>query len=132
MSRILVIDDQPEVLEVMRRILAGAGYEVEVAAGGDVGIRLHGKKPFDLIMTDLVMPDKEGIETIMEIRRADRKVKIIAISGFIDSPYLDTARHLGANRILPKPCSRQIILEAVRDLLAENTSPAPPAQPPAA
>ena len=128
MARILIIDDQPEVREVMQRILAGAGYQVEVAAGGDVGIRLHEQQPFDLIMTDLVMPDKEGIETIMEIRRSDRKVKIIAISGFIDSPYLDTARHLGANRILPKPCSRQVILETVRDLLAESPPPAPPAQ----
>lgn len=132
MARILVIDDQPEVREIMQRILAGAGYQVEAAAGGDVGIRLHEQRPFDLIMTDLVMPDKEGIETIMEIRRADRNVKIIAISGFIDSPYLDTARHLGANRILPKPCSRQIILDTVRDLLAEAPPPAPPAQAPAA
>ena len=126
MARILVIDDQPEIREIMQRILAGNGYEVAVASNGDAGIRLHEAEPFDLIMTDLVMPDKEGIETIMEIRRADRQVKIIAISGFIDSPYLDTARHLGANRILPKPCSRQIILNTVRELLGETAPPAPP------
>ena len=126
MARILIIDDQPEVREVMQRILTGAGYQVEVAAGGDLGIRLHEQQPFDLIMTDLVMPDKEGIETIMEIRRSDRKVKIIAISGFVETPYLESARLLGADRILTKPCPRQRLLDTVRELLGDGAADAAP------
>ena len=120
MARILVIEDDEMVRELLQEILARAGYEVAQAPDGEVGIRLYRNEPADVVITDLVMPNKEGIETIMEMRRDFPDVKIIAISGGGHSSptrHLDMAKQLGAQRTLAKPFLPHDILNAVRELV---------------
>src|SRR3989442_15115046 len=81
MARILVVDDEPEIGEILEMLLTHVGHEVRVARNGDSALRLPRAGPVDLIITDIFMPGKEGIETIMEIRRDLPSVKIIAMSG---------------------------------------------------
>jgi DNA-binding NarL/FixJ family response regulator len=83
-------------------------------------IKLYRANPTDLIITDLIMPEKEGIETIMELKKDFPDVKIIAISGGGRSKpesYLNLAKQLGAKRVFPKPIDREELLNAIRELL---------------
>lgn len=81
MPLILIIDDDDQIREMLRQMLERAGYEVTDAPNGKVAMKLYREQPADLIITDLIMPGKEGIETIIELRRDFPEVKIIAISG---------------------------------------------------
>jgi CheY-like chemotaxis protein len=115
MARILVVDDDHDICEVLAMGLKHAGHEVRVAADGASALR-----PFDLIITDIFMPGKEGIETIMEIRRDFPAVKVVAMSGggrTGDLHYLRDAVALGAVRTLRKPFGRAELLDAVRAAL---------------
>jgi CheY-like chemotaxis protein len=121
MARILVVDDEPEIGEILEMLLTHVGHEVRVATNGDSALRLARAAPVDLIITDIFMPGKEGIETIMEIRRDLPSVKIIAMSGgghTGELNYLRDAVQLGAVRTLLKPFGNAEILEAVRAALA--------------
>ena len=120
MARILVIDDDAQIRELLRVILERAGYEAVTAPDGKVGTRMYREEPADLVITDLIMPQKEGIETIIELRRDFPGVKIIVISGggTIDAEeYLRMAKTLGAQRIFSKPFGMAEMLEAVQELL---------------
>jgi CheY-like chemotaxis protein len=122
MSRILIIDDERPVRAVLRQMLEKEGYEVDEAMDGAVGIRLLQTCPADLVITDLFMPEKEGIETMMEVRRHFPEVKIIAISGGGRMGKLDLlpmAKSFGAQRILAKPFERKELLQTVREVLAQ-------------
>src|SRR4051812_15420684 len=106
MPRIMLIDDDEPLRTMLRKTLERAGYEVEDAPNGNVGIKLYRQKPSELIITDLIMPEKEGLETIMELRREFRKVKIIAMSGgnrMNPKVNLLMAQKFGAMRTLAKP-----------------------------
>jgi len=119
-SRILIIDDDSQVREVLRKMLERAGYGVMDAPDGNVGMKLHRKAPADLIVTDIVMPGKEGLSTIKELKQNSPEVKIIAISGggsIGPEEYLEMARRLGVNQTLSKPFGSRELLEAVRALL---------------
>jgi DNA-binding response OmpR family regulator len=120
MARILIVDDEVEVLVMLRDILERAGYEVIDALNGEVALNLHRENPADLMIIDIIMPKKEGIETIMEVRRNFPEVKIIAISGggrVEPSEYLMAAKEAGAMRAFSKPIGRDELLDAVRELL---------------
>lgn len=127
MARILVIDDQPEVRKITRRLLEHSGFEVEVACEGDEGIRLHTQSPFDVIITDLVMPGREGFETISCLQKSPTNPAIIAMSGFSNAAYLDAAKCLGADYVLPKPFSRAELLDTVQEALrgSKDSCPTP-------
>ena len=117
MARILIIDDDVQVLDMLGQTFEQEGYEVIIAANGKEGIRLYREDPADLIITDLIMPEKEGIETIRELKRDFPDVKIIAISGggrLDPEGYLHTAKMLGANRTFTKPVKREELLKAVK------------------
>lgn len=121
MAQILVIDDDDQVRTLFRMILERAGYQVEEAADGRSGARKFRENPADLIITDIIMPEQEGIQTILELRRDFPDVKIIAISGGGTTPsgtYLDLANRLGARRTFSKPIKRQQLLDAVEQVLA--------------
>jgi CheY-like chemotaxis protein len=121
MPRVLIIDDEPEIRTLVQHVLNGAGYETVQAGDGREGIALLRKDPADLIITDLIMPGQEGLETIMEIRRFYPKMKIVAMSGGGHGGVLDflpMASQLGAARTLPKPFTRDQLLTAVREALA--------------
>ena len=81
MALILIIDDDDQIRRVLRKTLERDGYDVADAPNGKEGIRLYRENPADLVITDIIMPEKEGIETIRELRRDFPEVKIIAISG---------------------------------------------------
>ena len=118
MAKILVVDDEELVRQMLRHTLEYAGFEVQEAENGLEAIEKHKNNPADLIIIDIIMPEKEGIETIIEIRRAYSDIKLIAISGFgEDSPYLMMAKHLGADFILDKPFSSDDLLKKVKILL---------------
>jgi len=120
MELILVIDDDDQIRELLRNVIEHAGYEVMEASDGEEGIRLFRERRADLIITDIVMPRKEGIETIMDLRVEFPEVKIIAMSGggrLGPETYLEIAEGFGSDHILTKPFSNEELLKAVHELL---------------
>lgn len=120
MARILVVDDDDEFLAVLGSVLERAGHQVQQASDGQKAIDLYRKHASDIVITDLVMPEKEGIQLIVELRRLNSRVKIIAISGAgkdLQGEYLKMAQLLGAKRVLTKPFSGPAILKAVSEVL---------------
>ena len=120
MARILIIEDEEQIRIIFREILERSGYEVEVAADGEEGIKLQQEKEADLIITDIVMPEKEGLETIQELRRKFPRVEIIAISGggqIGADEYLDLAKRFGAACCLNKPILPNELVETVSTVL---------------
>ena len=118
--RVLVIDDDVQVRDTVRAILERAGFEVAVAADGEEGLTLHGANPAHVVISDIIMPGKEGIETIIALRRAHPDLGIIAMSGAMPGgnlDFLEFAEKLGTDRILTKPFSAEKLLGTVRDLL---------------
>ncbi|MDJ0986413.1 MAG: response regulator [Desulfobacterales bacterium] len=129
MARILIIDDESQIRSMLRLMLERVGYEVMEAADGMEGIRQYRDNPADLIITDLIMPNKDGIGMIIELKKEFPAVKIIAMSGGgVNRPegYLDGAKKLGATRTLTKPIDRDEMLSAVKDILKEDTASAEP------
>lgn len=123
MAKILIMDDDNQFRVMLRIMLENAGYkDIEEAENGNIGMKLIRNSHFDLVITDIIMPDKEGIETIIEIRKNFPAIKIIAMSGGgkvgADS-YLVMAGHLGAGRTLSKPFQQSELVDAVRELLRE-------------
>ena len=121
MARILIIDDEDELRSMLRQMLEHAGHQVSEAFNGAVGIEMYQRDTPDLIITDIIMPEKEGIETIIALRRADPNLPIIAISGggrLDATDFLTMAKKLGARHTLTKPFQREQLLEAVSECLA--------------
>ena len=120
MARILVIDDEQPIRDLLKKALEKAGHGVEVAPNGKVGIEIQHQHPADLVITDLFMPEKEGLETIMELKRDFPDIKIIAISGGDRKGTLDflpMSEKLGAHIAMKKPFTISEVLEAVNNLL---------------
>jgi DNA-binding response OmpR family regulator len=121
-ARILIIDDEDQPRRMLQQVLIRAGYEVIEARDGNQGLQLFRASPTDLIITDILMPEKEGLETIIDLRREFPAVKIIAISGggrTGNLNFLEVAKRLGAQRTLQKPFELQEMIAAVRELLQE-------------
>lgn len=121
MSSILVVDDDTQVLDVMSEMLRLEGHKVSVAENGRQAVDQMREAQFDLVITDLIMPEKEGLETIADIRKGQTDLPIIAISGggrVGPMDYLETAKFIGADATLAKPFGRQELISTVTDLLA--------------
>lgn len=121
MAKILVIDDDEIMNEMIVQLLSKAGYEAEGACDGSQGLKLMESKQFDLIITDIVMPQKEGIETILAIRSKNKSLPIIAISGggkIRPDQYLHMAQQIGADYTFQKPFEKEPFLGAVRECLS--------------
>ena len=122
MAQILIIDDDALVRRALRKLLEYAGYEIIEAADGIEGVNLYERHEPDLIISDIFMPKKEGLETISELRSKHPDVKIIAISGGglpnqVD--FLPTAELLGASHTLFKPFRSEELLKIVKKLLQD-------------
>lgn len=128
-TRILLIDDDVAVRTMLRQTLTHFGHTVTEARNGKEGLELFALAEFDLVITDIVMPEKEGLEVLMELRKRQPPMKIIAISGGGRQNamgYLQTARFLGATKVMAKPFSNESLIAAVDELMLGET----PAQPP--
>lgn len=124
MPNILIIDDDEVFLLVLRVALELGGHEVLEAPNGRVGMDLFREKKPDLIITDILMPERDGFETIMELRKSYPDVKIIAISGGrsnITVDLLEYAKILGAQLTIAKPIKPEELLRAVEQMLSEES-----------
>lgn len=123
MATILVIDDEEEIRNVLQTILEEAGHEVSLAVNGEEGLSLFREEQTEIVITDLIMPGKEGIETIRDLRQQFPQVKIIAISGRggnYTNANLDRAVMIGADRSVAKPFGIDEILQVVSELVEMN------------
>lgn len=131
MAKILVLDDEPSILIMIKKMLEKAGHQVDVALNGNEGMKLFDQNKPDLLITDIIMPEKEGLETIFELRKKYPDLKIIAISGggrISPEGYLPGAKLLGADMVFQKPLIQKEFLEAVSSLLKETKGKNPPMQ----
>jgi CheY-like chemotaxis protein len=119
-ARILVVDDEAGVRDFLRMVLEGGGYEVIEAANGKEAIQQIRTGRVDLLVTDLVMPEQEGIETIVALRKELPAMRIIAISGAFGGKFLRVARLLGVGVALTKPVDADLLLAKVAELLSRG------------
>lgn len=123
MARILILDDEELMREVLRSLLEQDGHDVSEAPNGLVGLDLYRKAPADVVITDLIMPYKDGIETIRDLRNEFPNVRIIALSGrggLHINANLERAKLIGADVGICKPCEPREIIDAVRLLLGDE------------
>jgi CheY-like chemotaxis protein len=122
MSRILVIDDDPAIRKTIARIVECGGHSVRTISGGAEGIASAKIEPPDLVITDLLMPDQEGTETILQLRKLLPNLPIIAISGAVSHAGnlgpLRLAEMLGADAVLEKPIDVESLLRNVEQLVS--------------
>ena len=121
MTKILIIEDEEQVRKYLRKTLELQGYEVIEAPNGKIGLNVYHQESIDLIITDIIMPEKEGLEIIMELKRNFKDVKIIAITGGYSQTgpdnLLEMAKRFGAKVTIRKPFKNDEILNAVQCLL---------------
>ncbi len=119
-KKIVLIDDDPDILEGLKDILLGEGYEVFCATDGIEGMdSIRDYKP-DLIITDIIMPEKDGITLMFDVRREVPGVKTMVISGggrISAQKHLEVAKKIGVDRVLAKPFSSTAFLNAVQELI---------------
>ncbi len=121
MSKILVLEDDAKLRELLREALEAAGHEVSDAADGDAGLKVFRRSPTDLVIADIFMPEKDGLDVIRELKADFPEVKIIAISGggrLDKDTYLMAASRMGADHVIGKPFEMQDLLDTVREVLA--------------
>jgi CheY-like chemotaxis protein len=119
--RVLLVDDEDAIREMLDLLLQRRGFLVVTARDGNEAVRFYKEQEFDLVITDLIMPGKEGIETILEMRAMKRPIRIIAISGggrVDQSMYLHLAKSVGADRVVSKPFLPADFLKIVDEILA--------------
>jgi CheY-like chemotaxis protein len=130
MAKVIIIDDEEDIRIVLKEVFVRAGYEAEVASSGDEGLALLREHGADLVITDIIMPGSDGVETAYDIRMEFPKTKIIAMSGggnaaligyepaaITTTAYLASAASIGADLTLTKPFDRDELLQAARRLL---------------
>ena len=121
MASIMVIDDDIQVRTFLRRLLEGEGYEVREAGNGTEGVKAFRQRPTDLVLCDIFMPEKDGLQTIRELHNEFGKVKIVAMSGgnhqLSQVVVLPFAKKYGAVAALQKPLAPKTLLGAVREVL---------------
>jgi CheY-like chemotaxis protein len=127
MPRILIIDDDEMFRAMLREMLEEAHYDVEEADSSAAGVGLFQKREFDLIITDLFMPPGGGLGVIQQVRKIDKKIGIVVISGMVLDNRDEIFKHAlaaGANQTLEKPVSQSVLLQTVADLLShvKNTN----------
>ena len=129
MGSILIIDDEQDIRDALLMVLESVGHDVKVASNGDEAVELQRREPADLIITDIIMPGKDGIDTIKEIRQEFPGTRIIAISGgggvqsadyvpqaITTTAYLAAAKQAGADMVITKPFERKDLIQAVADM----------------
>jgi len=127
MSRILIVDDEENIRFVLAQALRKEGYDVFEAGDGDEALKMLEGQAVDLVVTDLLMPNREGLETIMEIQMNWPQTKIIAMSGggrVKNTDFLSVAHKLGAKAVMKKPFSMAKFRDTVARVINEDTAKA--------
>lgn len=123
MARILLVEDEDGVRKALKRALSMAGHDVSAASNGQEAVDENDFTAFDVLVTDLIMPEKEGLETMRAARVKNPDIKVVAMSGATPSGdgsmshYLVLAQRMGADRVLPKPFELEELTQAVADLI---------------
>ena len=120
MTRIAIIDDDPQVREAMKTILSKSGYEIALGKSGIEALQILENHPCELLITDIIMPDMEGLETIRKIKKQFPSQKIIAMSGggrIQNTDFLPIAKKLGAEAVIYKPIDRKTLLDLIENQL---------------
>jgi len=123
MSSVLVIDDEKDIRELFAEALGDAGYDVHTAPDGVSGVRAFDQETPDVVIVDVFMPEKDGIETILEISLRKKPVRIVAMSGGGFShnfQFLDMTKRLGADVVLFKPVLPDRVVECVGELIGPS------------
>jgi DNA-binding NtrC family response regulator len=121
MAMILIMDDEAQIRKMLKKVLEKNGYDVIEAVNGNQGIKLYKELLPELIITDLIMPEKEGLESIRELKKINPDVKIIAMSGggIVDPKvYLNLAVKLGAVHTFAKPVDNENLLSTIKEILS--------------
>lgn len=127
-KRILIIDDDDSIRGFIRRVLEHHGYEIQEARNGDEGIRLYRSWRPDLVLLDLYMPEKDGLETLRDLRLESPQPKVVTMSGGgpkYDVAILQSSRFLGSNSALVKPFTIGELTEIVQNTMNGGAAPAP-------
>jgi DNA-binding NtrC family response regulator len=122
MARILIIDDDESITSLLRMVLSRQGYEVLTAANGRERVKLFNSTPADLVISDILMPEMDGLEALKQLRQLSPNLKLIAVSGGgvrLKMDVLRVAELLGAAATFEKPYKIDALLASVRQLLAE-------------
>ena len=117
MAKILVIDDEPAVLLIIQRILQNAGHTVISASDGPIAIKSYETETPDLVITDMFIPEYDGVQLISHFRRLSSTLPILAVSGHSKSHRLDIATQLGVTAVLEKPFAPEDLVNAVNNAL---------------
>jgi CheY-like chemotaxis protein len=123
MKSILLVDDDEQFRTMLTEVLERAGYQVFAVADGNEAVKQYQHHQTDLVITDIIMPEKEGLEMITELRHLHPDAKIVAISGGgrgNAQDYLKMAAAFGADRVLAKPFSNREVLETINSVLEPN------------
>lgn len=115
-GRVLVVDDEEIVRHILRSKLESCGYEVVEARDGRKAVSHLDKSTFDVVITDILMPEMDGLETLLYVKRTQPRLPVIAITGAANELHLDNARSLGASRVFAKPFELEEIAAAVKEL----------------
>jgi DNA-binding response OmpR family regulator len=123
MAHILIIDDEPDICFILQTYLTSEGHTVETAGDGKAGLRLAGLHHYDLVITDIVMPEMDGLEVITGIKRTFPDIRIIVMTGGTDKVdkalLLSTAKAMKADRVVAKPLDLKTLKAAVNEVLTD-------------
>jgi CheY-like chemotaxis protein len=124
MANILVIDDDTQMCDLIKMILRMNGHQIRIAHDGIEGIKLYREKKPDLILTDVIMPNQDGIQMVMELKQIDKTIPIIVMSGgrrSVTAEFnLESAELLGVHSTLKKPFTQEQLLEVVKTALTSS------------
>lgn len=121
LRRILVVEDDEDMQENLRRILVGAGYKVHLARNGAEAMTLLESEPFHLVLTDLVMPGMGGLQLLTEVRRRKRNLPVVFLSAFGDRATIAKATEMGAVDFLTKPFRADYLLDLIQRVLTDHS-----------
>ncbi len=125
-QRILVVDDDEAIRIGFSELLTISGYEVSMASNGAIGRLLYEREPFDLVITDILMPGEDGLTLILNLKAHNEDVKIIAVSGggrTKNQGFLQIARNMGVAQTLQKPVTADTLLDTVHQVLKGTEAP---------
>ncbi len=118
MASILIVDDEASIRTLLRKILEEDGHQIREATNGETGLALYRETPADLVITDILMPERDGMDITLELTREFLDAKVIAMTGATgDQNFLNVAKLFGARRVIKKPFSVEAIRHLVRHTL---------------